>query len=81
MEMTLRPGEKAWVCLKCDHETTAPAQEHVLIARCERCQSPFLQARTVKSTKVRGAGLGAGLDLGLSILMEMAKDVPDEKNF
>ena len=70
--MIIKAGETIWVCLACEHDQTIGERaEHVLMARCDRCGSPFLQALKVEPTEVHGVGMKNKMaDLGLALLME-----------
>ena len=74
----LRPGEKLWECLKCEHQQIGSSKEKQSEARCERCRCPFLLGKQTQSTRVHGAGMGKGADLGLALLMEMGAGASDK---
>lgn len=78
--MTIKSGETIWVCLACEHDqTVGECTEHILMARCDRCGSPFLKARKVVPTEVHGTGMKNKMaDLGLALLMEAQE--PDKEN-
>jgi len=69
--MSIRKGQTRWICLACGHKyTISERKEHVLMTRCDRCGSPFLEAVRSAPTVVSGAGLNTTADLGLALLME-----------
>ena len=70
--MSIKCGETIWECLACGHDhTVGERTEHILMARCDKCGSPFLKARKIEPTEVHGAGMTNEMaDLGLALLME-----------
>ena len=72
MEMSIKSGETQWVCLVCGCIATVSGDtEHILMTRCNECQSPFLKGVKAEPSEVHGVGMKNKMaDLGLALLME-----------